>query len=213
MGQGRLHQSFTCWQLTPVPTLAANNWPEPGPSWPAVYVPQPPTRTYSIGSLLIFHQNGSYILLTISLPPQPVHDILQVSQSVSVSSNEIIAFILHTPHLSYSKKYFIFSFNLTFKPIHFSFSVVVQLCETAQDSLPGDRGVGVASNIECLSVLLSAACTWASAIWAWACAVSAENKRRGFIYMHACMYVYILIHNTIVERNVAKVVKCWKILV
>lgn len=98
-----LYQSFTRWPLTPVPTVAANNWPEEGgPSWPAVYVPQPPTCINRY--LLIFYQNGSYIHLTVSLPPQHAHDILQVSQSVSVSSNEISAFILHTPHLSSSKK-------------------------------------------------------------------------------------------------------------
>lgn len=76
-----------------------------------------------IGSIHIFHKNGSYILLTIYLPPIHIRGILQVSQSVSVSSNEIAAFILHTLHLSYSKKYF-FLFNLTFKPIHFSPSVM-----------------------------------------------------------------------------------------
>lgn len=56
--------------------------------------------------------NSSHILLAISLPlslsqpPQPVHDILQVNQSVSASWHESTAFIQSTPCLSYLLKYF-----------------------------------------------------------------------------------------------------------
>lgn len=124
-GGGCLYQSVTGWQLTPVPAVATGNWPEPGQSWPAVCAcvsvcvrvsvfvcarAFQPLNTHIYTSHL--PSNSSHILLTISLPlslsqpPQPVHDILQVNQSVSASWHESTAFIQSTPCLSYLLKYF-----------------------------------------------------------------------------------------------------------
>ncbi len=74
-----------------------------------ISTPQPPdTHIYTSHP----PSNSSHILLTISLPlsvslpPRPVHDILQVNQSVSGSWHGSTAFIQSTPCLSYLLKYF-----------------------------------------------------------------------------------------------------------
>lgn len=68
--------------------------------------PLPPAHPYR---RLIFHPAlalSSSPSLCLSLPPQPVHDILQVNQSVSACWHESTAFIQSAPCLSYLLKYF-----------------------------------------------------------------------------------------------------------
>lgn len=73
---------------------------------------KPPSNTHTHIYTSHLPSSSSHILLAISLPlslrlpPQPVHDILQVNQSVSASWHESTAFIQSTPCLSYLLKYF-----------------------------------------------------------------------------------------------------------